>query len=92
MYQPHSSNATEKAKRYKCPVHHGRKGSVAVWWNNGYRAYCHSHQCSQSDILAALNLSNSQSIPWTPPPPRLRSTLSVKPLTPVTPAQAQNIF
>ena len=63
---------TQKPQRYKCPVHGGKKKSVAVWWNNGYRAFCHSHGCSQSDILAALGITNSQSIPWTPPPPRLR--------------------
>ena len=79
---------TQKPQRYKCPVHGGKKKSVAVWWNNGYRAFCHSHGCSQSDILAALGITNSQSIPWTPPPPRLRSTASVKPLPPVSHTQA----
>ena len=38
--------------------------------------------------LAALGITNSQSRPWTPPPPRLRSTISVKPLTPVSHTQA----
>ena len=47
-----------------------------------------SQGCSQSDILAALGITNSQSRPWTPPPPRLRSTISVKPLTPVSHTQA----
>ena len=88
MYQRDIAATTERTQRYKCPVHHGKKPSVAVWWNNGPRAFCHSHQCSQTEILAALGISNSQSIPWTPPPPRLRSTASVKPLMPVTPAQA----
>ena len=88
MYQRDIAATTERTQRYKCPVHHGKKPSVAVWWNNGPRAFCHSHQCSQTEILAALGISNSQSIPWTPPPPRLRSTASVKPLTPVSPAQA----
>ena len=79
---------TQKPQRYKCPVHGGKKKSVAVWWNNGYRAFCHSHGCSQSDILAALGITNSQSIPWTPPPPRLRPATSVKPLPPVSHTQA----
>ena len=82
------TTTTEPTKRYKCPVHHGKNLSVAVWWNNGYRAYCHSHQCAQSDILAALNLSNSPSIPWTPPPPRPRPTISVDYLPPVSPNAA----
>ena len=77
-----------RTKRYKCPIHGGKKKSVAVWWNNGPRAYCHSRQCAQAEILDALGITNSQSIPWTPPPPRLRSTTSVKPLPPVTPVQA----
>ena len=78
-----------RTKRYKCPVHGGKKKSVAVWWNNGPRAYCHSRQCAQADILAALGITNSQPFTWTPPPPpRLRSAISVKPLPPVTPVQA----
>ena len=89
MYQRDIAATTERTQRYKCPVHHGEKPSVSVGFINGRAwAKCWSHGCSQSDILAALNLSNSQSIPWTPPPPRLRSTISVKPLTPVSPAQA----
>ena len=89
MYQRDIAATTERTQRYKCPVHHGKNRSVAVGYI-GDRAWakCWSHGCSQSDILAALNLSNSQSIPWTPPPPRLRSTISVKPLTPVSPTQA----
>ena len=89
MYQPHSSNATEKAKRYKCPVHQGKNRSVAVGFINGRAwAKCWSNGCSQADILAALGITNSQPFAWTPPPPRLRSTTSVKPLPPVTPVQA----
>ena len=89
MYQPDTTTTTERTQRYKCPVHHGKNRSVAVWWNNGYRAYCHSHQCSQSDILAALNLSTSPSIPWTPPPtPAVRPTISIAPLLPVSHTQA----
>ena len=48
-----------------------------------------SHGCSQADILAALGLSNSQSLPWTPPPtPAPRSTISIAPLLPVSHVQA----
>ena len=83
------TTTTEATKRYKCPVHHGKKPSVAVWWNNGPRAYCHSHQCSQSDILAALGITNSQSRPWIPPPaPRPRTTFNVDYLPPVSHTQA----
>ena len=88
MYQRDIAATTERTQRYKCPVHHGKKLSVAVWWNNGPRAFCHSHQCSQTEILDALGITNSQSIPWTPPPPRPRPTISAKPLTPVSPTQA----
>ena len=85
----YTTTTNEGTKRYKCPVHRGKHRSVAVGFIHGRAwAKCWSHGCSQSDILAALNLSNSQSIPWTPPPPRLRSTISVKPLTPVSPTQA----
>ena len=91
MYQRDIAATTERTQRYKCPVHHGKKPSVAVGFINGRAwAKCWSRGCAQSDILAALNLSNSQSIPWTPPPPRLRSTASVKPLPPVTPVQASD--
>ena len=83
--------SNEGTRRYKCPVHHGKRKNVAVWWDNGPRAWCHSHQCSQSDILAALGLTSTQPFTWTPPPPpRLRPTNGVKPLLPVTPAQALN--
>ena len=77
-------------KRFKCPVHHGKNLSVAVGYIHGRAwAKCWSHGCSQSDILAALNLSNSSSIPWTPPPPpRPRPTISVNYLPPVSHTQA----
>ena len=85
----YTTTTNEGTKRYKCPVHFGKNRSVAVGFIGGRAwAKCWSHGCSQSDILAALNLSNSQSIPWTPPPPRSRPTISVKPLTPVSPTQA----
>ena len=84
-----TTEGTKGTKRYKCPVHHGKGYNVAVWWNNGPRAYCHSHQCSETEILAALNLSNSPSIPWTPPPtPAPRSITSITPLLPVSHVQA----
>ena len=87
----YTTTTNEGTKRYKCPVHRGKHRSVAVGFIHGRAwAKCWSHGCSQSDILAALNLSNSQSIPWTPPPPRLRSTISVKPLTPVSHTQASD--
>ena len=86
----YTTTTNEGTKRYKCPVHNGKNRSVAVGFIGGRAwAKCWSHGCSQSDILAALNLSNSQSRPWTPPPPkRSRPTISVKPLTPVSPTQA----
>ena len=78
-----------RPRREKCPVHGGKRKNVSVWWNNGPRAYCHSHQCSQTEILAGLGVTSSQPFAWTPPPPpRLRSTISAKPLTPVSPTQA----
>ena len=77
-------------KRFRCPVHHGKNLSVAVGYIHSRAwAKCWSHGCSQSDILAALNLSNSSSIPWTPPPPpRPRPTISVNYLPPVSHTQA----
>ena len=61
---------TKGTKRYKCPVHHGKNLSVAVGFINGRAwARCWSHGCASADILAALNLSNTPSIPWTPAPP-----------------------
>ena len=89
-----------RTKRYKCPVHGGKKKSVAVWWNNGPRAYCHSRQCAQADILAALGITNAKSTSGLatypsrfdklPEPLHSRSVevASVKPLPPVTPVQA----
>ena len=87
---PYTTTTNEGTKRYKCPVHRGKNRSVAVGFINGRAwAKCWSHGCPSKDILAALNLSNSQSRPWTPPPPkRSRPTLSIKPLTPVSPTQA----
>ena len=87
---PYTTTTNEGTKRYKCPVHHGKNRSVAVGFIHGRAwAKCWSHGCPSKDILAALNLSNSQSIPWTPPPPqRSRPTLSIKPLTPVSHTQA----
>ena len=80
---------TRTERRYKCPVHHGRNLSVAVWWNNGPRAWCHSQGCAQSDILDALGITNSSSIPWTPPPaPRPRPAFNVDYLLPVSPNAA----
>ena len=86
----YTTTTNEGTKRYKCPVHHGKNRSVAVGYI-GDRAWakCWSHGCPSKDILAALNLSNSQSRPWTPPPPkRSRPTLSIKPLTPISHTQA----
>ena len=90
MYQRDIAATTERTQRYKCPVHRGKNRSVAVGFINGRAwAKCWSHGCPSKDILAALNLSNSQSRPWTPPPPkRSRPTLSIKPLTPVSHTQA----
>ena len=84
-----TTEGTKGTKRYKCPVHHGKGYNVAVWWNNGPRAYCHSHQCSETDILAALGITNTQSLPWTPPPtPAPRSITSITPLPAVSHTQA----
>ena len=85
-------NTTQPAhftrKRYKCPIHHGKNRSVAVGFIDGRAwAKCFSRGCASADILAALNLTNTPSIPWTPPPPRLRPAFSVKPLTPVSHTQ-----
>ena len=80
---------TRTERRYKCPVHHGKKPSVSVGFIDGRAwAKCWSQGCAQSDILAALNLSNSPSIPWTPPPPRLRPAFNVDYLLPVSPNAA----
>ena len=84
------TKGTKGTKRFKCPVHHGKNRSVAVGFINGRAwAKCWSHGCSQSDILAALGITNTQSLPWTPPPtPAPRSTTSTAPLPPVSHAQA----
>ena len=86
------STATQPAyftrtKRFRCPVHQGKNLSVAVGYIDGRAwAKCWSQGCSQSDILAALGITNPQSIPWTPPrPPRPRPTISVNYLPPVSP-------
>ena len=85
-----TTTTTEGTKRFKCPVHHGKNLSVAVGFINGRAwAKCFSRGCASADILAALNLTNSQSIPWTPPrPPRPRPTFSVDYLPPVSHTQA----
>ena len=84
------TTTTEATKRLKCPVHHGKKPSVSVGFIDGRAwAKCWSQGCAQSDILAALGITNSQSIPWTPPPPpRPRPTFSVDYLPPVSPFAA----
>ena len=86
------TTTTEATKRYKCPVHHGSSFSVAVGFIDGRAwAKCWSHGCASSDILAALNLSNTPSIPWTwatPTPLRPRPTIGTSPLPAVSHAQA----
>ena len=84
------TTTTEATKRYKCPVHHGKNLSVAVGFIDGRAwAKCWSRDCASADILAALGLTdNTPSITWTPPPPRLRPTIGIKPLTPVSHTQA----
>ena len=89
------STATQPAqftrtKRIKCPVHHGKKPSVAVGYIDGRAwAKCWSHGCASADILAALGITNDSSIPWTPPPaPRPRPTFNVETLPPVSPFAA----
>ena len=84
----YSTTTTQATKRFKCPVHHGKKPSVSVGFIDGRAwAKCWSQGCSQSDILAALGITNSQSVPWTPPTtaPRPRPTISVDYLPPVSP-------
>ena len=78
------------SKRFRCPVHHGKNLSVAVGYIDGRAwAKCWSRGCDQADILAALGITNTQSIPWTPPrPPRPRPTFSVNYLPPVSPFAA----
>ena len=84
------TKGTKGTKRYKCPVHHGKNLSVAVGFINGRAwAKCWSRDCASADILAALNLSNTPSIPWTPaPPPAPRSSIRITPLPPVNHVQA----
>ena len=84
------TTTTEATKRFKCPVHHGKNRSVAVGFIDGRAwAKCWSRDCASADILAALNLSNTPSIPWTPPPPPApRSTTSAAPLPAVSHTQA----
>ena len=86
----YNSTNTQTTKRLKCPVHHGKNLSVSVGYVDGRAwAKCWSQGCAQSDILAALGITNSQSIPWTPPPPpRPRPTFSVDYLPPVSPFAA----
>ena len=69
-------------KRYRCPVHHGKNLSVAVGYIDGRAwAKCWSQGCTSADILAALGITNSSSIPWTPPPaPRPRPMLTEQPV------------
>ena len=56
-----TTEGAQGIRRVKCPIHHGRNRSVAVGFINGRAwAKCWSHGCAQVDILAALNLSNSQ--------------------------------
>ena len=78
-----------RTKRFRCPVHQGKNLSVAVGYIDGRAwAKCWSQGCASADILAALGITNAQSIPWTPPPPRPRPTLSVDYLPPVSPFAA----
>ena len=86
----HTTATTEGTKRFKCPVHHGKNLSVAVGFINGRAwAKCWSHGCASADILAALNLSNTPEIRWTPTPtPAPRSTTSITPLPAVSHTQA----
>ena len=80
---------TGTKRRFKCPVHHGKNLSVSVGFIDGRAwAKCWSRDCASADILAALNLSNTPSIPWTPPPKRPQPTISIAPLPAVTPTQA----
>ena len=77
-------------KRFKCPVHHGKNFSVAVGFIDGRAwAKCWSQGCASADILDALGITTSSSIPWTAPPaPRPRPTISVDYLPPVSPFAA----
>ena len=77
-------------RRYKCPVHHGKNLSVSVGFIDGRAwAKCWSQGCASADILAALGITNTASVPWTPPPaPRRRPTFNVDYLPPVSPFAA----
>ena len=79
-----------RTKRFRCPVHQGKNLSVAVGYIDGRAwAKCWSQGCASEEILAALGITTSSSIPWTPPPaPRPRSTISVETLLPVSPFAA----
>ena len=81
------STATQPAyfthsKSFRCPVHHGKNLSVAVGFIDGRAwAKCWYQGCTSADILAALGITNSLSIPWTPPPaPRPRPMLTEQPV------------
>ena len=84
------TTTTEATKRYKCPVHHGKKPSVSVGFIDGRAwAKCWSQGCASADILAALGITTSTSIPWPPPPaPRSRPAFNVDYLLPVSPFAA----
>ena len=73
---------TGTKRRFKCPVHHGKNLSVAVGYIDGRAwAKCWSQGCASAEILAALGITNSSSIPWTPPPaPRPRPMLTEQPV------------
>ena len=79
-----------RTKRFRCPVHHGKNLSVAVGYIDGRAwAKCWSQGCASADILAALGITTSSSIPWTPPrPPRPRPTFNVETLPPISPFAA----
>ena len=85
-----------QTKRYKCPVHGGKKRSVAVWWSGGPRAYCHSRQCAQADILAALGITSTTTpstrfipLPAKKSDPAVPTASNATPLPPVTPAEGR---
>ena len=87
----HTTATTEGTKRFKCPVHHGKNLSVAVGFINGRAwAKCWSHGCSQSDILAALGITNSPVTPLDSATYTCSALYhpSITPLPPVSHAQA----
>ena len=75
----YNSTSTQATKRLQVPGPPRQETiSVTVGYNpdGGAWAKCWSQGCAQSDILAALGITNSQSIPWTPAPaPRPRPTI-----------------